>query len=87
MTIVLAKLGSPEKVGQFTLGLAMTAPIFMFATLRLRDVQATDTNQEYLFGDYFALRLPVAIVYGLPLPFLGFVVSSYNLGSLGFIYR
>jgi O-antigen/teichoic acid export membrane protein len=57
MTIVLAKLGSPEHVGQFALGLAMTAPIFMFATLRLRDVQATDSKQEYLFGDYFALRL------------------------------
>ena len=57
MTIVLAKLGSPEHVGQFALGLATTAPIFMFATLRLRDVQATDTKQEYLFGDYFALRL------------------------------
>jgi O-antigen/teichoic acid export membrane protein len=57
MTIVLAKLGSPAHVGQFALGLAVTAPIFMFATLRLRDVQATDTKQEYLFGDYFALRL------------------------------
>lgn len=57
MTIVLAKLGSPEHVGQFALGLATTAPIFMFATLRLRDVQATDTKQEYLFEDYFALRL------------------------------
>jgi len=57
MTIVLAKLGSPEHVGQFALGLATTAPIFMFATLRLRDVQATDTNQEYRFGDYFAMRL------------------------------
>ncbi|HKZ80886.1 MAG TPA: hypothetical protein VJ124_21620 [Pyrinomonadaceae bacterium] len=57
MTIVLAQLGSPEHVGQFALGLATTAPIFMFATLRLRDVQATDTKQEYLFGDYFAMRL------------------------------
>ena len=57
MTAVLARLGSPEHVGQFALGLATTAPIFMFATLRLRDVQATDTEQEYLFGDYFGLRL------------------------------
>ncbi len=57
MTIVLAKLGSPEDVGQFALGLAVTAPIFMFASLRLRDVQATDTRQEYQFGDYFAMRL------------------------------
>lgn len=57
MTIVLAKLGSPEHVGQFALGLATTAPVFMFATLRLRDVQATDTKQEFHFEDYFALRL------------------------------
>ena len=61
MTVVLAKLGSPEHVGQFALGLATTAPIFMFATLRLRDVQATDTNQEYLFADYFGLRLITTI--------------------------
>src|SRR5690606_37411426 len=57
MTVVLARLGSPADVGLFALGLATTAPVFMFATLRLRDVQATDTKQEYQFGDYFALRL------------------------------
>ncbi len=57
MTVVLARLGSPADVGLFALGLATTAPIFMFATLRLRDVQATDTKQEYQFGDYFAMRL------------------------------
>lgn len=62
MTTVLAKLGSPEHVGQFALGLATTAPIFMFATLRLRDVQATDTKQEYLFGDYLALRLITTVL-------------------------
>lgn len=57
MVIVLAKLGSPAHLGQFAFGLAMTAPVFMFATLRLRDVQATDAKNEYRFGDYFALRL------------------------------
>lgn len=62
MTTVLAKLGTPEDVGQFALGLAMTAPIFMFATLRLRDVQATDTQGEYQFGDYFALRLSTTVM-------------------------
>jgi O-antigen/teichoic acid export membrane protein len=62
MTIVLARLGSPEHVGRFALGLATTAPIFMFATLRLRDVQATDAKQEYLFGHYLALRLTTTFV-------------------------
>jgi O-antigen/teichoic acid export membrane protein len=61
MTIVLARLGTPEDVGKFALGLATTAPIFMFATLRLRDVQATDARQEFLFEDYFALRLTTTI--------------------------
>lgn len=77
MTIVLAKLGSPEDVGQFALGLAVAAPIFMFATLRLRDVQATDANQEYQFGDYFALRLittvlALLVIWGIVL------VSDYD---------
>lgn len=62
MTVVLAQLGSPEHVGQFALGLATTAPIFLFATLRLRDVQATDSKQEYLFGDYFAMRLITTVL-------------------------
>ena len=57
MLVVLAKLGSPEMVGQFTLGLAVTAPVLMFTNLHLRVVQATDARKEYLFSDYLALRL------------------------------
>lgn len=72
MTIVLAKLGSPEHVGQFALGLATASPIFLFATLRLRDIQATDAKQEFLFGDYFAMRL---ITTALALLAVGGVVA------------
>uniref|UniRef100_UPI001ABB5751 lipopolysaccharide biosynthesis protein n=1 Tax=Aetokthonos hydrillicola TaxID=1550245 RepID=UPI001ABB5751 len=57
MLMVLAKLGSPEMVGKFTLGLAVTAPIIMFTNLQLRTVQATDTKRQYLFSDYLGLRL------------------------------
>ena len=57
MLIVLAKLGSPEWVGQFALGLAVTAPIIMFCNLQLRALQATDARREYRFGHYLALRL------------------------------
>lgn len=73
MTIVLAKLGTPEDVGKFALGLATTAPIFMFATLRLRDVQATDAKQEYLFEDYFAMRLTTTVVALLIIAGIAFV--------------
>ena len=55
--VVLAKLTSPEMVGLFALGLAVTAPIIMLSQLQLRGVQATDANDEYAFGHYLALRL------------------------------
>ncbi len=72
MLVVIAKLGSPEMVGQFTLGLAVTAPIVMFTNLQLRAVQATDAKQEYLFGDYLGLRilatgLAILIILGVAL--------------------
>jgi O-antigen/teichoic acid export membrane protein len=57
MLVVLAKLGSPEMVGQFTLGLAVTAPIIMFTNLQLRGIQATDAKGDYVFSDYLGLRL------------------------------
>ncbi|NJL66275.1 MAG: oligosaccharide flippase family protein [Microcoleus sp. SM1_3_4] len=57
MLVVLAKLGSPEMVGQFTLGLAVTAPVIMFTNLQLRGIQATDAKGEYVFSDYLGLRL------------------------------
>jgi O-antigen/teichoic acid export membrane protein len=60
--VVLAKLTSPEKVGLFALGLAITAPIFLFSQLQLRGVQATDARDEYQFGHYLGLRLLTTII-------------------------
>ena len=57
MLSVLAKLGSPSIVGQYALGLAITAPVFMMTNLQLRGVQATDAHHEFGFADYFTLRL------------------------------
>ncbi len=48
---------TPEVVGRFTLGMAITAPVYMFTNLNLRSVQATDARHEYQFGQYLALRL------------------------------
>ena len=73
MLVVLSKIGSPEIVGQFTLGFAITAPILIFTNLQLREIQATDAKQQYHFGDYLGLRLlstglallAIAIITGL----------------------
>lgn len=60
--IVLAKLGSPVLVGQFALGLAITAPIFIFLNMQLRAVQVTDARGQFSFGDYFGLRLATVFI-------------------------
>lgn len=62
MLVVLAKLGSPAMVGQFSLGLVVTAPVFMLTNLQLRGVQATDAVREYYFGDYLSLRLITTVL-------------------------
>jgi O-antigen/teichoic acid export membrane protein len=55
--VVLAKLCSQETVGLYLLGIAVTSPIFLFAGMQLRRLQATDANEEFQFGHYFALQL------------------------------
>ena len=57
MIMVLAKLGSPELVGEFGLALAITAPVMIGASLCLRNVQATDAAGDYEFDHYLSLRV------------------------------
>jgi len=74
MLVVLARLGSTEVVGQFTLGLAIAAPVIMFANLQLRGIQATDARGEYEFSDYLGLRILTTAAALLVI--LGIVVVS-----------
>jgi O-antigen/teichoic acid export membrane protein len=55
-TILIARLGTTEMLGQFALGLAVSSPIFAFTNLQLRAVQATDALDRYVFADYLGLR-------------------------------
>ena len=54
--VVIARLCTPEKVGQFALGAAVSAPILSCFSLQLRAVQATDAKNVYEFGDFLGLR-------------------------------
>ncbi|ARU61199.1 hypothetical protein CBW65_09240 [Tumebacillus avium] len=62
MMVALAQLGNPEMVGQYALGLALTAPVVLFLNLQLRMVQATDAQRSYRFADYLGLRLLMALL-------------------------
>jgi O-antigen/teichoic acid export membrane protein len=64
MLVAIARLGTPGMVGEFALGLAVSAPVFMLTSLQLRVVLATDARDEYRLGDYLALRL-LGTVLGL----------------------
>jgi O-antigen/teichoic acid export membrane protein len=64
MIVALAKFGSPLMIGQFSLGLAIVAPVLMFCNFDLRAVQATDAHRQYRFAEYFRLRI-VSTLMGL----------------------
>jgi O-antigen/teichoic acid export membrane protein len=80
MLSVLAKLGSPSIVGQYALGLAITAPVFMLTNLQLRGVQATDARHEFGFADYFTLRL-ISTLLGTVVVLLITVFAAYDIAT------
>jgi O-antigen/teichoic acid export membrane protein len=55
--VALARAGSTTMVGQFSLGIAIATPIFMFTNFDLRAVQATDAKREYRFSEYLRFRV------------------------------
>src|SRR5690348_3582228 len=62
IVLFLAKLGSPEQVGLYALGMAISAPIILFANLQVRTLLASDVHDEFSFGQYLVFR---AISLGL----------------------
>jgi O-antigen/teichoic acid export membrane protein len=57
MLVLIAKLGTPEMLGQYALGLAVAGPVFILAQMQLRSVQVTDAHHLFKFGHYLALRI------------------------------
>lgn len=67
-SMAIAKLGSAEALGQFSLGLAIAAPLFLACGLQLRGVQATDARRDFSFGHYLTLRI---VTTSVALAFVG----------------
>jgi Membrane protein involved in the export of O-antigen and teichoic acid len=55
--VLLAKMTSPEVVGQYALGLAIVLPVLMFTNLQLRWIVTADVGEQRHFGDYLSFRL------------------------------
>lgn len=61
----LTKCTSKAVTGEFTFAWSLCTPVFMFAGLDLRTIQATDTRNEFSFVDQFAIRLLTGLMAGL----------------------
>lgn len=57
MLVTLARVLPPASVGQFALALAVSAPVFILAQLKLRGVLATDHAGTSKFEHYLGLRV------------------------------
>ncbi len=57
LLVVIAKLGSPRLAGDWTIALAITGPVFVFARFKLRAMQASDARGEFEWRDYSALTV------------------------------
>lgn len=60
----IAKYGTPELVGQFTLVTGLVLPVYAFLNMQLRVVYITGRYGTYPFGHYLSLRL-LTILFSL----------------------
>ncbi|MGY2895362.1 lipopolysaccharide biosynthesis protein [Deinococcus sp. UYEF24] len=77
--VVLARLGSTADLGRYTLGLAITTPVFLLLSLQLRGAQATEPEGSlYRFGHYFTLRIVLSLA-----ALLICVLYAFSSGAFG----
>jgi O-antigen/teichoic acid export membrane protein len=59
--IVYARFAGAAELGEFTFGVAVTAPVVMLSNMQLRTMQASDARQEFSCQQYLGLRLSASI--------------------------
>lgn len=77
LIVLLARLGNPAMVGQYTLGLAITSPLFILTGLNLRALQATDVKGQFRFSDYLGIRL-MSLAVGVAVTLLIMAAGSLS---------
>ncbi len=76
---LLNKFGSTEHIGQYALGLAITAPIFMLSHLHLRSVWIVQPAGAHKFGAFIGLRLiTTAVAFTITIGIACFVGFDRN---------
>lgn len=55
--VILARLGTPEQLGDFAYAAAVCTPVFMFSNLQLRSAQVSDASGRFEFREYMGVRI------------------------------
>ena len=74
MATVLAKLGSPVKLGEYGLANAISGPVFICSYLGLHSLLVTDSTNRFRFRDYFSLRLITSTSALILVSLIGFCI-------------
>ncbi|MBN2296263.1 MAG: oligosaccharide flippase family protein [Pirellulales bacterium] len=75
--VILAKIGSTEMAGQYTIGLAITAPVMIFFGSNLRAIIVSDVHREYQIGGYLTFRL-ISLAAALSMILAIILMSGYR---------
>ena len=75
LLVILAKTTSDATTGQFVLAMSICAPVFMFAGLDLRTLQATDSENSFKFHEYLTLRVLCGTVALLAVPGIAWAIG------------
>lgn len=87
---LLAKEQGAESVGVYAFGLAVTAPLMVFASMHLRLLQGTDAQERFSFSDYLGLRL-LTVLFSMVLLLMICILSPFSretqlvIGIIGLI--
>ncbi|TFB18912.1 lipopolysaccharide biosynthesis protein [Filobacillus milosensis] len=79
--VVIAKVGTAEMVGQYALGLAISAPIIMFSEMKLRIALVTDAKSSVDFSYYLGTRI-VCMLFAIVAIILSIVIFGYSFQTM-----
>jgi O-antigen/teichoic acid export membrane protein len=78
IVMVLAKLGTPAQVGEYALGLAVSAPVILFASFQLRSLIASDVREQFTPAQYLGFR---SASQGIALAIVALIAMSMRSGT------
>lgn len=58
--LLIVKFGSPSEVGIYNYALIISAPVFLFTSLKIRSIQVTNNN--YRFNEYYSLIIILNLI-------------------------